>query len=480
MKTTLYYQLTCNNDHNKCFCIKIKENISKLLIYEYIEGHVFLVSDVLLNYHPISSGWIKDNIFLLSEKEFLYFDISSHEFIKLCTPKYKISNILYFSFSNTYIYSSIIDTDFIDFYKKQEHNIDIKIACYSIKEGNIIFEENVSRFEHDIILKYVEKYHFINKENIYDVYEGHTLKIVQHPLYCELYNDNRCLDCVFGSIDRAIFLGDKIIYTYSSLIDEPKIKILNLEFVDKQFLNMVKCNNMFVYYCIENRSNIYYYSICNNQKNRGVIVLLHEEPFGVFVNRFEPMSFLFSNAGYMVYLINISGSTEDDYEYSIRHYRKTIIEEYQSISEYIKVLSKKHKDIPVYLVGSYYGAYLAIVLLQKNMHLIRKAYAINAFTDIRYQYLFTNEKYRIEKYFPAIYSPEIRQINPVDLAYDRQLENRLLIINGYNNVNCPKEQVIQFSNISGCRLILQSTISHYKIDYEEIEQLYEIILGDME
>lgn len=135
--------------------------------------------------------------------------------------------------------------------------------------------------------------------------------------------------------------------------------------------------------------------------------------------------------------------------------------------------------MPLYLIGDSYGAFLAILVLLKASKNISKVYALNAFTDIRYQFLFSNARAVITKYFPEITSTKIRQINPIDLVAKGQLKDCLLIINGLDDLYCPKEQLIQFQSISGCDVILMPNYPHYKIDPAETDKITRIILEDM-
>lgn len=480
MNFELDYQLNCDASHNKCFFIHLKEGKATIQIYRHAKGGISLYRTIPLSFHPISSGWINDNIFLLSDRELFYLDVSSCSLQQLYLPKYKIVDLVCLTHQGNFVYSSIVDPDYIDFHMRT-NNGEFQVARYHIRKNELFFSDVITSPEKEFIDNYVNECHSSFEGGISDELNGHILKIERSPLYSKLFVDKSCIANEFGCIDRAFFFGSEIIYTISSLISPSSIQIIHYRnniLIDPIVQN--QNNSLFsVAYCSEDMLDIYHYTLSNNITKRGLVVMLHGGPAGRYSNRFDPMAFSFAEKGFAVYLLNYPGSTGYDYSYQEELYGKGGTVDLFAVIKSIKTLNQKYKDCPLYLIGDSYGGYLAILTLIKIESGISKVYATNAFTDIRYQFLFSCARSVITKYFPAISSPEIRKINPIDLVTHGQLKDRLLIINGVNDPYCPKQQILQFAELSGCDFELLADYPHYKVDLNETAKISNIIIRDI-
>lgn len=482
MAESIIYQLNCNQRHDKCFYIKLKKSKAHIIILGYNNRRYYLLRSLLASFHPISSGWVGENIFLLSESSLYILTIPSFTLVQVPLPAYKIIDILFFSFEKGYIYSSIIDPDYIDFYFKSNSISDIKIASYKISEKKTLFFKSSSlQFEPCIILNYLKEFKIAHEQNIYDIFNGHKLKIVHSELHSKISIDENCITTVFGCIDRGFFFGEKIIYTYSSLIQPSTVRmhIANVSTVRNSINNQSKKHIFSISYNDNNIASPFYHLSRLEKTKKGAIVMLHGGPAARYSNRFDQMAYSLANAGYSIHLLNYPGSTGYGYAYQKKLYGNAGTFDCNAVISYLNSLSQKDASLPLYLIGDSYGAFLAILVLLKASKNISKVYALNAFTDIRYQFLFSNARAVITKYFPEITSTKIRQINPIDLVAKGQLKDCLLIINGLDDLYCPKEQLIQFQSISGCDVILMPNYPHYKIDPAETDKITRIILEDM-
>ena len=98
----------------------------------------------------------------------------------------------------------------IDFYFKSNSTSDIKIASYKISEKKTLFFKSSSlQFEPCIILNYLKEFKIAHEQNIYDIFNGHKLKIVHSELHSKISIDENCITTVFGCIDRGFFLAKK-------------------------------------------------------------------------------------------------------------------------------------------------------------------------------------------------------------------------------------------------------------------------------
>ena len=139
MAESIIYQLNCNQRHDKCFYIKLKKSKAHIIILGYNNRRYYLLRSLLASFHPISSGWVGENIFLLSESSLYILTIPSFTLVQVPLPAYKIIDILFFSFEKGYIYSSIIDPDYIDFYFKSNSISDFLQCIGSICDPEPFF-----------------------------------------------------------------------------------------------------------------------------------------------------------------------------------------------------------------------------------------------------------------------------------------------------------------------------------------------------
>ncbi len=481
MIDVLNYQLNCNKKHDCLFYIKIKNSIAKIYIRKYIKNQYINCEPFVLPFHPISSGWIDNNIYLLSNDKFFLLDSLSFKMQELALPRYKIVDILSLPNNKEYIYSTIINPEFIDFYIKSNNNTDSKILSYNSNEDKLVQVNSVYlQIYKDLIFNYINEFKLLNKKNINDIFKGHILQIKRDNLYSNIIIDNHCIRNVFGCIDRAYIFGKKIVYSISSLVKSSQVYELKY---DNKFKISYDRRCYSKYYIISHHKDydakIYYYKFKKIGENKGVICMIHGGPAAKYSNRFDIMAYSMAKLGYIVYLLNYPGSIGYGINYQKQLYENGGSLDCDAIKGFMDKLSKINKNNPLYIIGDSYGAYLGILTLLKSTLNITKVYALNAFTDIRHQYLFSISKSAIIKYFPKITSKNIRDINPIDLVSYNQLKNRLLIINGLNDLYCPKEQLIQFQNISGCDLNLVPNYPHFVLDYAIINKIIKIILKDM-
>ncbi len=104
MAESIIYQLNCNQRHDKCFYIKLKKSKAHIIILGYNNRRYYLLRSLLASFHPISSGWVGENIFLLSESSLYILTIPSFTLVQVPLPAYKIIDILFFSFEKGYIF----------------------------------------------------------------------------------------------------------------------------------------------------------------------------------------------------------------------------------------------------------------------------------------------------------------------------------------------------------------------------------------
>ena len=482
MIRTFNYQLNCNKKHNCYFYIKSQDNLAKIYIYKYIDSEHYDFKSLTLSFQPISCGWIQNNIFLLSNTKLFLLDVSAFDVREILLPAYKIVDMISLQSDDEYIYSTIIDPDFIDFYLKKHSGDDIKIASFYIEKNKLaFFVDEILSINKNLINEYIKEFKLLKENNINDFANNHKLQIKRTNLNSDIIVDGHCIKTVFGCVDRAFFFGEKIVYTYSSLIKPPRVYEMNLGVTNiNNGLNDNLENTFSIKHYDDIALNIHYYKFCKKGAKKGTIIMLHGGPSARYSNRFYPMTYSFANTGYVVYLLNYPGSLGYGYEYQEQLYGNAGIIDYETLLNFINALIKNNCNLPLYLVGDSYGAYLGILILLKSQLNITKVYALNAFTDIRHQYLFSNSRFIIEKYFTDIRSKNIKKINPIDLVTDDQIKNRLMIINGIDDKYCPKEQIIQFKKISGCEVILLSNYPHFVTDYEKMNEVTNILLKDME
>lgn len=482
MIRTFNYQLNCNKKHNCYFYIKSQDSVAKIYIYKYIDSEHYDSKSLTLSFQPISSGWIQNNIFLLSNAKLFLLDVSTFDLREILLPTYKIVDMISLQSNNEYVYSAFIDPDFIDFYLKRKNGNDIKIASFNIETNELTFlVEEISSINKNLIKEYIKEFKLLKENNINDFASNHELQIKRTNLNSYIIVDGHCIKTVFGCADRAFFFGEKIVYTYSSLVKPPRVYEMNLGVTN---INNGLNDNLESAFSIKHYDdvelNIHYYKFYKKRAKKGTIIMLHGGPSARYSNRFYPMIYSFANSDYVVYLLNYPGSLGYGYKYQEQLYDKAGLVDYEALFNFINVLIKNNNNLPLYLIGDSYGAYLGILTLLKSPLNITKVYALNAFTDIRHQYLFSNSRFIIEKYFGDIRSKNIKKINPIDLVTDDQMKNRLMIINGLDDKYCPKEQIIQFQKISGCEVILLSNYPHFVTDYKKMNEVTSILLKDME
>ena len=95
MAESIIYQLNCNQRHDKCFYIKLKKSKAHIIILGYNNSRYYLLRSLLASFHPISSGWVGENIFLLSESSLYILTIPSFTLVQVPLPAYKIIDILW-------------------------------------------------------------------------------------------------------------------------------------------------------------------------------------------------------------------------------------------------------------------------------------------------------------------------------------------------------------------------------------------------
>ena len=478
----LHYQLNCNTRHDTCFYITIRESSAAIHIWKYSGKSSVSQRFLPLSFHPISSGWVDEKIYLLSESALYSLNLCSDCLSALPLPESKIVDILSLSIEGDYLYVSMIDPDWIDFYRKSEAQTDVKLASYHIFARKLNFSGcPVSSAEQNHIEKYIVDYQMVAEEGICDSYDGHELKIVRTSLYSELYSDGICLKRIFGCIDRAFYFGDTVIYSSSSLASPTEIQCFASDdsIVDRASDVSADLDHISVSYCSEACLPVYHYRLGGSFPGKGFIFMLHGGPAGRYSNRFDPMAYAFAEAGFTVFLVNYPGSTGYGQEYQTCLYGKAGTEDCRAVTDCLSRLAEKYKEIPTYLVGDSYGGYLAILISLKSENAVQKTYAVNAFTDIRHQFLFSRARHIIAKYFPDIRSLETQAVNPIDLTQNGQLKDRLLIINGSNDSYCPKEQIVQFANLSKCDVVFLPDYPHYMVDYLKTNQISQVILRDI-
>ncbi len=143
MNFELDYQLNCDASHNKCFFIHLNESKATIQIYLYVKWSISLYKTIPLSFNPISSGWINDNIFLLSDRELFYLDVNSCSLQQLYLPKYKIADLVCLAHQGNFIYSTIVDPDYIDFYQRTNDD-ELQVARYLKKNQLKTISMNVA------------------------------------------------------------------------------------------------------------------------------------------------------------------------------------------------------------------------------------------------------------------------------------------------------------------------------------------------
>ena len=114
-----------------------------------------------------------------------------------------------------------------------------------------------------------------------------------------------------------IFFGEKIIYTYSSLIQPSTVRmhITNVSTVRNSINNQSKKHIFSISYNDNNIASPFYHLSRLEKTKKGTIVMLHGGPAARYSNRFDQMAYSLANAGYSIHLLNYPGSTGYGYAY---------------------------------------------------------------------------------------------------------------------------------------------------------------------
>lgn len=470
------YQLNCNSTHDMFFYIELFHSNAKIKLYEIVDGLSKFYKEVKLKIHPISCGWLGKDIFLLSEKELNLYDIEKNIFKCMLLPQYKIVDIL--CLRKKYLYSSMIETEYIHIYQK--NTVDKLMASFSVTINDFVFiSPDISLNDKKSIKLYIDKFKSRRGKNACDILDVHTLEIRENDLKSALYLDKEEILEVFGHVDRAIFLGKEIVYTFSAFNAPQQIHTIKLESCSRlekiQKINM----NIDIRYNQDEELNIPHYKLISNQKQTGTVIMFHGGPFYRYVNTYYPIIPVLLEVGISIYLINYTGSSGYNLKYQEKLYGNGGKYDYYDIKKCIEVIGEKYKKFPLFVIGDSYGGYLTLLAYVKGEAGVAKYYATNAFTDIRYQYLFSNARAIIKKCFSDITSQKIRNINPIDLASKIKSVSNLMIINGSNDPSCPVEQILQFQKITNCEVKILSDYPHYKVDYLEQKNIDKYIVEDI-
>lgn len=470
------YQLNCNEMHNMYFYINLIDKMAKLKIYKVINECSTLYGSYHLPFLPISCGWVGNNIFLQSQEALFLFRMDIEKILQLPFATYKILDM--FILKNEYVYSTMIECDTIDFFIVDNQKKDEKISAFSLTEKQfIMFGKNATSQMKEQIKKYINKIVYFRKRNINDFWGEHKIKIINAPLRSKLLLDDEEVADIYGHIDRAYLVGAEVVYSFSSFKDYQQVNIINLKNIKKDSSNKSQFNFSSKYYK-SGELGTPHYILFQTKQCIGNVLMIHGGPAMHYTSYYDPQILRLLLMGFRIYLINYTGSTGYGNQYMQKLFKNGGHYDYIDIRKAINVISKKYPDRPLFVIGDSYGGYLAILSLVKGEN-VSKVYATNAFTDIRYQYLFSKANSVIKKYFPDILSDEIRNINPIDLAKNKKLHDNLLIINGINDEYCPIKQICQFHDVTECAIRFLKDYPHFKVGYVNQKQINEIIIDDI-
>lgn len=472
------YQLNVNDKHDMFYYIELSDKVAELKVYKVVNGYSENCLCYPLTFIPIASGWVKKNIFLQSEKNIVLFNVASKKIVKIPSASYKILDIV--CLNEKYIYATNIDLDYIDFYKCKKDTLDKHLASYSfLKKHYTQCDISMSPQENFLIKAYINKIEMAKQKDSTDTLGKHKLKIKNEPIYSKLCLDNKDVLTVYGHIDRACFIGREIVFTLSSFVTPQKIFIVKLEDLENITKPSTFDFNILTEYYQSGELGVPHYILYLTKQRMGSIVMIHGGPAEHFSNQYNPILLRLLLMGFTIYLINYTGSTGYGNEFKQKLYGNGGNYDYIDIYNSLNIISNKYSTNPIFVIGDSYGGYLAIVTLLKGNTDTVKFYATNAFTDIRYQYLFSRASSVIKKYFPEITSEEILERNPIDLARGKDLHSQLLVINGFNDYYCPPQQIYQFRNITNCEVKFLDDYPHFKVGYEEQWELSELIINDL-
>jgi len=149
-------------------------------------------------------------IYIQTEKEVYSVNYRNNLFSKLSTPKHKIVNIL--SEDKEFLYSTIIDANYIDFYKC---GIEEKVASYNLNERTLDLLERTSE-ELFLITEYIADFETKRELQASDIHGENILEIKEERLSTQIILNKKRVIELYGRIDRAFFLGKEIIFTIAS------------------------------------------------------------------------------------------------------------------------------------------------------------------------------------------------------------------------------------------------------------------------
>ena len=466
------YQLSVNKTNTMFYCIEARHGKATLRVYSVNQGICNHFKSFDSPRAPISTGWITEHkLFIQTEQSIQTIVPSTGVIRKLLSVRHKIVDILTEDDEGeTFVYASIIDPDFIDFYKSDA--ID-KLASYSKIQGEFINECNDNSYG-CMITSYFDHL----KEMRSAAKRGNSISISNDDINSAIYLGTKKIVDIFGYIDRAIFIGEQVIYTHSSFISPQSMYILSLRDTNiKQ--EEISCDYEFYHGSCD--INVPHYRLKFKGGQRGIVVLLHGGPCARYYNQYDPLINEFMTMGIDIYMINYAGSDGYDRAYREKLYGNGGVHDYADVERSIINISDKHQGIPLFVIGDSYGGYLAIRASLKLGKHIDKVYATNSFTDIRHQFIFSSARYVIEKYFPPINSPLIETINPINIAGSvSSLCGKLRIINGLNDFYCPHQQVEQFAKITNCEIDFLEDYPHFKVGYSGQWDVDKLILAEIE
>ncbi|MCS4487551.1 alpha/beta hydrolase family protein [Streptococcus sciuri] len=483
--TTQVYQLTINNDRTIISYIEAVDHNEYLRIYNLSNESTesINVKEVLF------LGWLSKTILLIQTKhELMTYDTNACHMTSNVFLKDKIRTVL--TSSETYfdyVVQLTVDTIEVKRYYFLDGTTEEIMSVNTI--SNAVYISDDKKFK-SYYNKYEQKIFAtldVGLDVISDKWKGNELIVLNKELECSIIVNGETCFSGSGYVDRAYIFDGYVLFSFTNFFNPRCLYKLILS--DQRECFVIKLSGE------EISRNCFYLKnvkkhILGDRQVPAVIIeprefklktvlFLHGGPDTYIKNEYMDFIQPLIQNGIRVILVDYSGSIS----YGIEFYQRLLKNNgEQALLDIESVLTEvKQEYSQIFITGESFGGYLAILSAIKFSHIIRKAIAINGFTDYRYQYIFSVARQIITKYFDI----SISKNNPIDLLDKVSTISPIVFIHGMKDVYCPIKQVEVFVEkskqlgYSGVGMIKIEGEGHYSMLPRVMEKFYSFLINEI-